>query len=121
METKQRKSFVDTICDKIKSNLTESIKIAVEEDTYGDLCDLTDEAYDLGYEEGMEEGEIIQILRQQNPNFDPWSDEGDKARTELREQRAKQYRANARKARKEAREKAKLDSSVQKHDGEKKA
>jgi formyltetrahydrofolate synthetase len=108
-----------TITDDLLNNLKENLSTIVEA-VDSDLDEVIDEAWQNGYEEGMEEGEIIQILRQQNPNFDPWSDEGDKARTELREQRAKQYRANARKARKEAREKAKIDSSVQKHDEVKK-
>jgi hypothetical protein len=45
------------------------------------------------YEEGIEEGEIIQILRQQNPKFNPWTEPGRKKRRKLREERAKQREA----------------------------
>jgi hypothetical protein len=45
------------------------------------------------YEEGIEEGEIIQILRQQNPKFNAWTETGRKKRRQLRLERAKQQEA----------------------------
>ena len=41
------------------------------------------------YEEGIEEGEIIQILRHENPKFNPLTETGRKKRRKLREERAK--------------------------------
>jgi hypothetical protein len=55
--------------------------------------------YDKVYDEGIEEGEIIQILRQQKPKFDPWTETGYKKRKVLREERARQREAEEQKLR----------------------
>ncbi len=45
--------------------------------------------YNEVYEEGIKEGEIIQILRQENPKFNHLTETGLKKRRKLREERAK--------------------------------
>ena len=67
------------------------------DDLKEELCRVVDETfaswiqsfYNEVYEEGIEEGEIIQILRQENPKFNPMTETGLKKRRKLREERAK--------------------------------
>ena len=76
-----KKDKVDLLLDDLKEELCR-----VVDETFASWIQ---DFYNEVYEEGIEEGEIIQILRQKNPRFDPWTETGRKKRRKLREERAK--------------------------------
>ncbi len=76
-----KKDKVDLLLDRFKEELC-----TVVDETFASWLQFF---YDQVYSEGIEEGEIIQILRQQNRKFDPWTETGRKKRRKLREERAK--------------------------------
>jgi hypothetical protein len=80
-----KKDRVDQLLDDLKEDLNRIV-----DDTFASWIQ---DFYDQVYEEGIEEGEIIQILRQQNPKFNPWTETGRKKRKELRQERARQREA----------------------------
>lgn len=84
-----KKDKVDLLLDDLKQALNELV-----DDTFASWIQ---NFYDEVYEEGIEEGEIIQILRQQNPKFNPWSETGRKKRRQLRQERARQRKAEEQK------------------------
>jgi hypothetical protein len=84
-----KKDKVDLLLDGLKQALTELV-----DDTFASWIQ---NFYDEVYEEGIEEGEIIQILRQQNPKFNPWSETGRKKRRQLRLEREQQRMAEEKK------------------------
>jgi hypothetical protein len=80
-----KKDKVDLLLDDLKQALDELVN-----DTFASWIQ---NFYEEVYAEGIEEGEIIQILRQQNPKFDPWTETGRKKRRQLRLERAKEQEA----------------------------
>ena len=76
-----KKDKVDLLLDDLKEELCR-----VVEETFASWIQ---DFYNEVYEEGIEEGEIIQILRHENPKFNPWTETGRKKRRRLREERAK--------------------------------
>jgi hypothetical protein len=76
-----KKDKVDLILDDIKEELCR-----VVDETFASWIQ---QFYDQVYEEGIEEGEIIEVLRHENPKFNPWTETGCKKRRKLREERAK--------------------------------
>ena len=84
-----RKDKVDLLLDALKEELDR-----VVDDTFASWIQ---DFYDEVYGEGIEEGEIIQTLRQQNPRFNPWTETGYKKRRKLREERARQREAEEQK------------------------
>lgn len=76
-----KKDKVDLLLDDLKEELCR-----VVEETFASWIQ---GFYNEVYEEGIEEGEIIQILRNENPKFNPWTETGRKKRRKLREERAK--------------------------------
>ena len=76
-----KKDKVDLLLDDLKEELCRMV-----DDTFASWIQ---SFYNEVYEEGVEEGEIIQILRQENPKFNPLTETGLKKRKKLREERAK--------------------------------
>lgn len=77
-----KKDKVDLLLYDLKQSLNELV-----DDTFASLIQ---NFFGEVYEAGIEEGEIIQILRQQNPKFDPWTESGRKKRRHLRLEREQQ-------------------------------
>lgn len=77
-----KKDKVDLLLYDLKQSLNELV-----DDTFASLIQ---NFYGEVYEAGIEEGEIIQILRQQNPKFDPWTESGRKKHRHLRLEREQQ-------------------------------
>jgi hypothetical protein len=80
-----RKDKVDLLLDNLKQALNELV-----DDTFASWIQ---DFYDEVYNEGIEEGEIIQILQQKNSKFTPWTETGRKKRRQLRLERAKEQEA----------------------------
>jgi len=84
-----KKDKVDLLLDDLKQALNELVDYT--------FASWIQNFHDEVYEEGIEEGEIIQILRQQNPKFNPWSETGRKKRNQLRLKREQQRMAEEKK------------------------
>jgi hypothetical protein len=84
-----KKDIVDQLIDNLKEELNR-----VVDDTFASWIQ---DFYNQVHQDGIEEGQIIQILVQQNPKFDPLTETGRKKRKKLKEERARQGEAEEQK------------------------